>query len=71
MYRVKVKRKGQVTVPAHMREKMKIHEGTMLEVSEHPEGILLKPLPAIKMGKAVGRHEYERIISELDELRSE
>lgn len=70
LYRVKVKRKGQVTVPAHIREKMKIDEGTMLEVKEHPEGILLRPLSGIKAGKIVRQKEHERIISELDQLRS-
>lgn len=71
MYKVRVKRKGQVTVPAHIRKKMKIGEGTILEVEELPEGILLKPLSGIKAGKAVGRQEHERIIGELDRLRSE
>jgi AbrB family looped-hinge helix DNA binding protein len=71
LYKVKVKRKGQVTVPAHIRKKMNIDEGTMLGVEELSEGILLRPLSGIKAGKAVGRQEYERIISELDRLRSE
>jgi hypothetical protein len=49
---------------------MKIDEGMMLEVKEHPEGILLKPLPGIKAGRIAGR-EHDRKISELDQLRSE
>jgi AbrB family looped-hinge helix DNA binding protein len=69
--KVKVKRKGQVTVPAHIRKKMKLDEGTILGIEELPEGILLKPLADIRAGKAVGRQEYERIIGELDRLRSE
>lgn len=69
MCRVRVGRKGQVTVPTNIREKMKIDEGTLLEVREHPEGILLTPVSGIKAGKAVGRHAYEKIIRELDELR--
>jgi len=48
---------------------LKIEEGMTLEVREHAEGILLKPLAGIKAGKAVGRHTYEKIISELDDLR--
>jgi AbrB family looped-hinge helix DNA binding protein len=71
LYKVRVKRKGQVTVPAHIREKMNIDEGAILEVKEHPEGILLKPLSGIKSGKPVGKKEYEKIIGELDKLRSE
>ena len=71
MYKVKVKRKGQVTVPARIRKRMKIDEGAMLEVEELPEGILLKPLSEIRAGKPVGQKEYEKIIAELDQLRSE
>jgi hypothetical protein len=43
LYKVRVKRKGQVT----------------------------KPLSGIKPGEAVGQKEYDRIIKELDQLRSE
>lgn len=50
---------------------MKLGEGTLLEVEERPEGILLKPLPEIKGGRPVGKKEYERIIAELDRLRSD
>ncbi|HEY7733672.1 MAG TPA: AbrB/MazE/SpoVT family DNA-binding domain-containing protein [Nitrososphaera sp.] len=71
MYRVRVKRKGQVTVPAHIREKMNISEGTLLEVREHPQGILLRPLSDIKIGRIVGKKRYDKIIQELDQLRNE
>lgn len=71
MYKIRVKHKGQVTVPASIRKKLKIDEGAILEVEELPEGILLKPLPEIQAGKVVGKDEYEKIIGELDELRSE
>lgn len=71
MYKVKVKHKGQVTVPASIRKRMKIDEGALLEVEEVPDGILLKPLPDIKTGKPVGQKEYNKIIAELDQLRSE
>lgn len=50
---------------------MKIDEGTLLGVEELPEGILLKPLSGIRAGKPVGRKEYDKIIAELDRLRSE
>lgn len=58
-----------MTVPAHIREKMNIEEGSLLEVKEHPEGILLRPLSKIKTGKVVGKKKYKKIISELDQLR--
>ena len=50
---------------------MKIDEGALLEIEELPEGILLKPLSGIKPGKPVGQKEHEKIIAELDQLRSE
>lgn len=71
MYKVRVKRKGQVTVPARIRKRLKIDEGALLEVKELTGGILLKPLPEIEVGKVVGKKEYEKIIGELDKLRSE
>lgn len=40
---VVVTRKGQTTIPAPLRKKYKIQEGTRLEVIETPEGILFKP----------------------------
>lgn len=71
LYRVRVKRKGQVTIPARIREKMNIDEGTMLEVEERPEGILLKAMSGIKAGEIVGRKEHAKIIGQLDGVRSE
>ena len=71
LYRVRVKRKGQVTVPADIRERLNMEEGSLLEIEERPEGILLKPLSGIKIGKVVGKKEHDKIISELDRLRSE
>ncbi|HEY8139485.1 MAG TPA: AbrB/MazE/SpoVT family DNA-binding domain-containing protein [Nitrososphaera sp.] len=71
MYRVRVKRKGQVTVPADIRERMNMEEGSLLEIEERPDGILLKPLSAIKIGKVAGKKEHDKIINELDRLRSE
>ena len=40
---VVVTRKGQTTIPAKLRMKYKIEEGTRLEVIETKEGILFKP----------------------------
>jgi AbrB family looped-hinge helix DNA binding protein len=58
-----------VTVPAHIREKMNIDEGSVLEVKEHPEGILLRPVSKMKIGKVVGKKKYNKIIKELDQIR--
>lgn len=58
-----------MTVPADIREKLNLEEGSVLEVTEHQEGIVLRPLPKIKIGKVVGKKRYKKIIGELDQLR--
>lgn len=40
---VVVTRKGQTTIPAKLRKKFKIEQGTRLTVVETKEGILFKP----------------------------
>lgn len=40
---VVVTRKGQTTIPAEIRKKYRIEEGTRLEVIDTKEGILFKP----------------------------
>ena len=42
-----VKNKGQVTIPAKVRKKYNIDEGTRLEIVETEEGITLKPKKSI------------------------
>jgi AbrB family looped-hinge helix DNA binding protein len=66
---VKVKRKGQVTIPVELRQKLNIEEGSLLEVEQHKDGILLKPLPPLRVGKIVSQEEQRKIIRELDALR--
>jgi AbrB family looped-hinge helix DNA binding protein len=64
---VRVKRKGQVTIPSKLRSKLGIEEGAILEVKEEEGTIMLKPTPRLKAGKSVGEEDYKRIIRELDE----
>jgi AbrB family looped-hinge helix DNA binding protein len=66
---VRVKRKGQVTLPSELRSKLGIEEGALLEVNEEEGTITLKPTPRLKAGKSVGEEEYKKIIRELDEGR--
>jgi AbrB family looped-hinge helix DNA binding protein len=70
---VVVTRKGQTTIPAKLRKKYKIQEGTRLEVSETPEGILFKPKKStIDLAGSRAKHanpeEMKRL---LDKLREE
>jgi len=66
---VKVKRKGQVTIPVELRRKLRIEEGSLLKVEEREEGILLKSVAPVKAGDVVGERVYRDIVHELDELR--
>lgn len=67
---VRVKRKGQVTIPLELRSKLGIEEGALLEIKEEKGSIVMKPTPRLKAGKPVGEEEHKRIIDELDKLRS-
>lgn len=67
--RIRVRHKGQVTIPLELRTKLGIEEGAILEIKEEEGKITLKPTPKLKAGKPVGEEEYKRIIGELDEGR--
>ena len=41
---VKVKRKGQMTLPRTLREQFGLHEGDYLKAEAVPDGILLTPV---------------------------
>ena len=69
MSRVRVKRKGQVTIPLELRSKLCIEEGAILDVKAEDGRIVMTPLPPIEPGEVVGEDEYKKIIAELDELR--
>ena len=70
---VVVTRKGQTTIPAELRTKYKIEEGTRLEVIDSEEGILFKPKKST-VDLAGSGAEYatpEEIKRLLDRLREE
>ncbi len=70
---VVVTKKGQTTIPARLRKKFKIEEGTRLEVVETEEGILFKPKKSI--WDMVGAYSQfatpEEMKKLLDKLREE
>jgi len=70
---VVVTRKGQTTIPAKLRKKYKIQEGTRLEVIETEEGILFKPKKStINLAGSGAKHATpEEIKKLLDKLREE
>lgn len=71
MHIVEVGQKGQITLPAELRRRLKIGAGAVLEAEARPEGILLRPAAPIKGGEAVGEEFYSEVIKELEELRRE
>ena len=67
--KVRVKRKGQVTIPADLRSKLDIREGATLEISERDGRIVLTPVPPLEGGEVVGEVRHKQLIDELEELR--
>ncbi len=70
---VVVTKKGQMTIPARLRKKFKIEEGTRLEVVETEEGILFKPKKSSwdLIGSGAQFASVEEVKKELDKLREE
>ena len=66
---VRVKHKGQVTIPVELRESLGIQEGSMLEVHVEKECVVMKARPPLEAGRVVGKEEYEKVIHDLDEQR--
>lgn len=70
---VVVTRKGQTTIPAELRMKYKIEEGTRLQVIETGEGILFKPKKSTidLAGSGAKYANPEEMKKLLDRLREE
>lgn len=68
-----VTRKGQTTIPAKLRVKYRIEEGTRLEVVETKEGILFKPKKSTVdlAGSGAKYATPEEMKKLLDKLREE
>jgi AbrB family looped-hinge helix DNA binding protein len=67
--KVRVKRKGQVTIPLELRSKLGIEEGAILDITAEDGAIVLKPAPRLEAGEPVGEEEHKRILEELDRSR--
>lgn len=73
VFEVAVSKKGQITIPARLRKKFKIEEGTRLEVIETEEGILFKPKKSLwdLIGSGAPYATVEEVKKDLDEMRAE
>ncbi|KPV63939.1 MAG: hypothetical protein AOA66_0518 [Candidatus Bathyarchaeota archaeon BA2] len=72
-HEVVVTRKGQTTIPAKLRVKYRIEEGTRLEVIDTEEGILFKPKKTTidLAGSGAKYTNPEEMKKLLDKLREE
>jgi AbrB family looped-hinge helix DNA binding protein len=66
---VRVKHKGQVTIPQQLRKELGIEEGTILEITAENMQITLKPLPPLEPREPVSEDEQKKLLDELDALR--
>ena len=66
---VRVKQKGQVTVPAKVRKRLGIKEGDLLELEAGEDSIILKPKARPEPGRPVGAEEQKKILRSLERLR--
>jgi AbrB family looped-hinge helix DNA binding protein len=70
---VVVTRKGQTTIPVHLRKKYRISRGTRLQVKDIGEGILLRPAPSTAdlAGSGATYASPSEMKRRLDKLREE
>lgn len=73
MTEVTVTRKGQITIPAELRRKFRIEEGSKVMVVEENGKIVVKRLPSIfdLAGSGSGRGDVNELKKMLDRMREE
>ena len=72
MYRIKVSSKGQIVIPAKLREKYHLEQGVEVAVLEYPEEIVIVPLPKDAIKEARGMLKSKKSVREmLEETRKE
>lgn len=67
----KVTRKGQITIPAELRKRYGIAEGSYVQVRDDEKRILIEPIPDLLDLAEVdaGKYDLERLKEELDRSR--
>ena len=71
MATVTVTRRGQTTIPVEFRRKYKIDDGTMLEIEDTGEGLLLKKMVSTIDLIGTGKASQHDIFARLDRMRAE
>ena len=70
METVKVKRKGQVTIPVSVRRQCQIEEGDLLTVdTKNSRTIVMRRKKLPEPGQPVGSEEQKKILKDLEKLR--
>ncbi|MHB2035584.1 MAG: AbrB/MazE/SpoVT family DNA-binding domain-containing protein [Nitrososphaerales archaeon] len=71
METVKVKRKGQVTIPVKVRRRYEIEEGDLLTIEgKDSRTIIIKVKKLPEPGQPVGFEEQRKILRNLEKLRN-
>jgi AbrB family looped-hinge helix DNA binding protein len=71
MATVSVTRRGQTTIPAELRKKYGIEEGTTLEIEDTGEGLLVKKMVSTIDLVGTGKASQHDIFARLDKMRAE
>lgn len=66
---VRVKHKGQITIPAEVRRQYEIKEGDLLDIERGKNTIILKKKKLIEPGLPIGFEKQKRIMNELRKTR--
>ncbi len=70
-FKITVTPKGQIKIPEELRKKYAIRKGTMIEVLDSTEGLILRPIPKMEdwAGIDAGKYSYAEMVKQLDNLR--
>lgn len=70
METVRVKRKGQVTIPVKLRRRFEIEEGDLLTIdAKDSQTIVMKLKRSLEPGSPVGPEQQKKILKDLEKLR--
>ena len=69
--KVKLGVRGQLVIPKKLREKLKIEHGTILEIEEVKEGLLLKPYNPVAIMKGSAKGVFGHPVQYQRRLRKE
>jgi AbrB family looped-hinge helix DNA binding protein len=69
--KVKVGMHGQIVIPKKLRMKFNIENGTIMEITETEDGLLLKPFNPVAKMKGLGKGVFGDPVKYQKKLREE